>query len=67
VLDLRTGSDFTRPPQGVSPADFLKSEAKGDYAAYDEAIEAAYLVGSPVVRELSGHWADYKAKIPGAK
>ena len=32
----------------------MKSEAKGDYAAYGEAIEAAYLVGSPVVRELAG-------------
>ena len=67
VLDLRTGSDFTRPPAGVSPADFLKTEAKGDYAAYAEAIESAYLVGSPVVRELAGHWAHYRDAIPSAK
>ena len=67
VLDLRTGSDFTLPPAGTLAADFLKSEAKGDYAAYGEAIEAAYLVGSPVVRELAGHWAHYRDAIPSAK
>ena len=66
VLDLRTGSDFTLPPAGTLAADFLKSEAKGDYAAYGEAIEAAYLVGSPVVRELAEHWALYRRKVPAA-
>jgi purine nucleoside permease len=67
ALDLRTGSDFTFPPQGVAAADFLKSEAKGDYAAYAEAIASAYQVGSPVVRELAQHWDLYGQKIPGPK
>jgi len=64
VLDLRTGSDFTMPPKGIAAADFLKTEAKGDYAGYDEAIESAYLVGSPVVRELAGHWQHYRRQAP---
>jgi purine nucleoside permease len=64
VLDLRTGSDFTMPPKGMAPADFLKTEAKGDYAAYAQSIESAYLVGSPVVRELAGHWARYRNEVP---
>lgn len=67
ALDLRTGSDFSMPPPGTSAADFLKSEAKGDYAAYAEAIASAYQVGSPVVRELAQHWGLYRRKIPAAK
>ena len=67
ALDLRTGSDFSIPPKGMSAADFLKSEATGNYAAYDEAINNAYLVGSPVVRELAEHWTLYKNAVPTPK
>jgi len=67
ALDLRTGSDFSMPPKGTSPADFLKSEATGNYAAYAEAIENAYRVGSPVVRELAQHWSLYRQAVPRAK
>jgi purine nucleoside permease len=64
ALDLRTASDFSRPPRGGSAAALLKSEARGEYAGYDEAIEAAYLVGSPVVRELAEHWDRYSGTAP---
>jgi len=67
ALDLRTGSDFTMPPRGTSPADFLKSEATGNYAAYAEAIQNAYLVAGPVVRELAQHWPRYRQAVPRAK
>lgn len=67
ALDLRTGSDFTYPPRGTSAAAFLKSEATGNYAAYDEAIENAYRVGAPVVRELAQHWAKYRQTVPMGK
>jgi len=67
VLDLRTGSDFSTPPKGVAPADLLKSEATGNYAAYAEAIENAYRVASPVVRELAQHWPLYQQAVPKAK
>ncbi len=67
ALDLRTGSDFSMPPKGTSSADFLKGEATGNYAAYGEAIENAYRVGSPVVRELVQHWEVYREAVPGAK
>jgi purine nucleoside permease len=66
ALDLRTGSDFTMPPPGTPAADFLKSEAKGDYAAFPEAIASAYQVGSPVVRELARHWDLYRDHLPAA-
>src|SRR3984957_12650655 len=64
VLDLRTGSRFSLPPKGTSAADFLKSEATGNYAAYREAIENAYRVGSLVVRELAQHWPLYRQTVP---
>jgi purine nucleoside permease len=67
ALDLRTGSDFTMPPKNTPPADLLKSEATGNYAAYGEAIENAYRVGSPVVRELVERWEMYREKVPAAR
>jgi purine nucleoside permease len=67
VLDLRTGSDFTMPPKNTSPVDLLRSEATGNYAAYGEAIENAYTVGSTVVRELAQHWPLYRQTVPAAK
>jgi purine nucleoside permease len=67
ALDLRTGSDFTIPPKGASAAALLKSEATGNYAAYDEAIENAYRVGSAVVRELAEHWPAYQQTVPAPK
>jgi purine nucleoside permease len=67
ALDLRTGSDFTMPPPNTSPANLLKSEATGNYAAYGEAIENAYRVGSTVVRELAQHWPEYGQTVPAAK
>lgn len=67
VLDLRTGSDFSVPPEGVSPADLLKSEATGNYAAYAEAIENAYRIGSPVARKLAQHWTLYREAVPSGK
>ena len=66
AMDLRTASDYTVPPKGVAPAEFLKSEATGNYAAYDEAIENAYRVGSVVVKELAQHWGKYRDKVPMA-
>ena len=64
ALDLRSASDFTMPPSGGSAAALLASEATGNYAGYEEAIVAAYLVGSPVVRELAEHWERYRATAP---
>ncbi len=64
VLDLRTASDFTEPPPGTTAAALLRSEATGNYAAYDQSIENAFLVACPVVRELARHWQRYRDAIP---
>ena len=67
AMDLRTASDFTFAPKGESSAEFLKSEATGNYAAFSESIENAYRLGSVVVRELSGHWDKYADALPKAQ
>jgi purine nucleoside permease len=67
ALDLRSGSDFTVPPKGISAAQFLKSEATGNYTANAEAIENAYVAGSPVVRELAQHWPRYQQTVPAGE
>jgi purine nucleoside permease len=46
------------------PAD---CEATGNYAAYAEAIDNAYLVGSPVVRQLAQPWSLCQDTVPTAK
>lgn len=49
LLVLRTASNFDQPPPGQSPADAVS----GDYSGLATALEAAWLVGSPVVRALA--------------
>lgn len=68
VLVLRTASNFDMPPPGETPADMLAAEAKpGSLSAYKQSIDAAYSVGSVVVRTLATHWDVYATKIPDMK
>lgn len=53
VLILRTASDYTTPPPGVTAADLLQSEESGGLSGYLESLASAYAVASPVVRELA--------------
>jgi purine nucleoside permease len=62
VLVLRTGSNPSMPPPGVSAVESVANEGAGQLAAY----EANYRVGAPVIHELLAHWAQYKDKIPEA-
>jgi purine nucleoside permease len=63
VLVLRTGSNFTTPPPGVSAADNLLAENEG-YAGLDASLEAAYRVGSRVVDTLLADWATFRERTP---
>lgn len=56
------------PPPGQSAAQLLSDEAneKG-YSAFIPSVEAAYQVGSVVVRELATHWDRYEKFIPAAQ
>lgn len=58
VLVLRTGSNYTREGDGESQ---VVEFTEGGAAA---AFEAAYRVGSPVVKALVAGWPKYAAAIP---
>jgi purine nucleoside permease len=66
VLLLRTGANYTLPPEGETAARMLAHEAGEDAAlsAYLPSLEAAYRVGSRVVTELAGHWERYETTRP---
>lgn len=60
VLILRTGSNFSMPPPGQSAAESMVAE----YAGMVPALEAAYRVGSPVVRAIVKDWSRYESAPP---
>lgn len=64
VLVLRTASNYTVPPPGVSAAENLLRENDG-YSGLDSAVESAYTVGSVVVDELLANWDRYELDPPG--
>jgi len=64
AMVLRTASNFTIPPPGVSAAENLLRENEG-YTGLDLAVESAYRVGSAVIDELLGNWSVYRERIPG--
>jgi len=65
VLLLRTASDYSVPPPGETAAQLLASDNDGGLSGFTESLNAAYLVGSKVVNELSRGWSRYDATIPG--
>jgi purine nucleoside permease len=62
VMVLRTASNPSGPPPGVTALDTIGDEAPGQVAGY----EANYRVGAPVVHEILAHWAQYEKSIPRA-
>lgn len=63
MLVLRTASNPSMPPPGVSPLASVGDEGPGQVAAY----EANYRVGAPVLHELLAHWPRYRDHVPGAQ
>ncbi|HEY1848343.1 MAG TPA: purine nucleoside permease [Opitutaceae bacterium] len=61
VLFLRTGSNYCMQPPGMD----VNKSMHGEFAGYIPSLEAAYRVGSRVVREISGNWATYRGTVPG--
>jgi len=59
VLIVRTGSNYTRQPDGADPV--LKEFTPG---GADAAFEAAYRVASPVIRALADGWDRYESAMP---
>ncbi|MDX1406357.1 MAG: hypothetical protein R3192_17625, partial [Woeseiaceae bacterium] len=63
VMVLRTASNFTMPPPGISAAENLLKENEG-YTGLELAVESAYIVGSIVVDEILDNWSSYETRIP---
>lgn len=63
LMVLRTASNFTMPPPGVTAAENLLSENEG-YTGVDLAVETAYIVGSVVIDELLSNWNRYESELP---
>jgi purine nucleoside permease len=62
IMVLRTASNPSMPPPGVSAIASVGDEGPGQSVAY----EANYRVGAPVLHELLAHWDRYAETIPGA-
>jgi purine nucleoside permease len=63
---LRTASNYTMQPPGQTAAEHLLKENEG-YAGLNASVEAAYLVGSVVVNEITSHWDRYRDQTPAAE
>jgi purine nucleoside permease len=63
VLVLRTASNYSMPPPGVTAAQNMQKENAG-YSGLDASVEAAYRVGSTVVEELLRNWPTYHDHLP---
>ncbi|TKC85938.1 purine nucleoside permease [Trinickia terrae] len=62
VAVLRSGSDFDRPPPGVTDVDnLLDYQSQGGFLP---ALANLYLTGSPLVTEIVSHWPQWKNGVP---
>jgi purine nucleoside permease len=65
ALVLRTSSNFVMQWPSATAAESLSGESLAQgYSAYLPSLEAAYQVGSRVVHELTGRWAQYEVTPP---
>lgn len=60
---LRTVSNYTMPPKGITAADNLINHSD-EYAGMEVALESAYRVGSKVVDTIVENWSEYKDRLP---
>jgi purine nucleoside permease len=64
LMVLRTASNYTMQPPGMTAAEHLLRENAG-YAGLQASVDAAYRVGSVVVGEIVGRWSVYRDHPPG--
>jgi purine nucleoside permease len=65
VLVLRSASDYTVGPPGMTAAQFADEEAKSGFPAFPAALENLYRTAAPVARYLTDNWATTRDKVPG--
>jgi purine nucleoside permease len=63
VLVLRTASNYSMPPPGVTAAENMLKENAG-YSGLSASVESAYRVGSTVVMAILKKWAVYREHTP---
>lgn len=61
VMVLRTASNFSEPPPGLSALASMGDEEPGQMTAFDNNERA----GIPVLSELLAHWDRYSSEVPG--
>jgi purine nucleoside permease/predicted cupin superfamily sugar epimerase len=62
---LRTGSNYSMQPPGLSPLENLQLESgENGYAGMRSSLESAYLVGSQVVDSIVTNWSQFKTTMP---
>jgi purine nucleoside permease len=66
VLVLRTASNYTMQPPGLTAAKNLANENAGTYSGLGASVEAAYKVGSTVVNEIVKGWPTYQDHLPAS-
>lgn len=65
VMVLRTGSNYSMQPPGLTAAENLAMESGEDgFAGLQSSIESAYIVGSTVVEEIVSNWGSYASTKP---
>ncbi|MBB3062883.1 purine nucleoside permease [Microbulbifer rhizosphaerae] len=63
LMVLRTASNYTTPPPGMTAVENLLKDNEG-YPGLQASLESAYSVGSVVIDELLANWDSYKDAIP---
>jgi purine nucleoside permease len=63
LLILRTASNFTVAPPGVTAREYLFDDL-ANAPGYLPALDANYRVGSVVVSALLDHWSQYETEVP---
>ena len=62
---LRTGSNYSFQPKGLSAAENLKLESgENGFVGLQSSLESAYKVGSIVVDDIVANWTTYKDTMP---
>jgi len=62
IMVLRSGSNFSMPPPGVSPMQSMGDEGPGQALAFSNNERA----GAPVIAALLAHWDVYRDHVPTA-
>ena len=63
ALVLRTASNYTMQPPGLTAAQNMARENEG-YSGMEASVDSAYRVGSAVVDEILKNWKKYRDHLP---